>query len=162
MAQAVLLSVLSRVQSWLCRRHGSKPLATFFTSSYTSSSSTWPSGAWRPNIVMLLLAPGLLHSQLTGPASGLCRWVLCPEKKRCLDSVIKLHFCKTILETPKWPSCWPFPCPFRFPSQSPSATPLSPCCHLPTHTSTLFHLRLPADNRVKREPTSCLMSRMDS
>lgn len=55
------------------------------------------SGMWRPDLVMLLLASGLRsHCRLTDPASCSWWWAFGPEKKRCLDSMIKLHFCKNI------------------------------------------------------------------
>lgn len=60
-----------------------KATGNSFTSSYASVSSTRPSGMWRPDVVMLLLAPGLLaHCRLTGPASCLTVMSILSRKKR--------------------------------------------------------------------------------
>lgn len=86
-------------------------------------------------------------------------WVLCLEKEmfRFYD---KAAFCKNT-GNPKMNSCWPFPSPFyvlsvakpfEYHAISSPPAPLVP----------FLHLRLPDDNRVKRQPTSRMISRTDS
>lgn len=81
------------------------------------------------------------------------------QKKEMFGFHDKAAFYKHIGD-PKMNSCWPFPSllyvlslakPFKCPISSPSA-PLVP----------FLHLWLPDSNRVKRQPTSHMISRTDS